>query len=223
MERRSKQQTLSLKNNGRKTAAGAAMIKKTAIFLATCAALALSAGAPRSSMPDTLSGGKYVSEGGYFKCLLPKDWRKVSPAGQTASEKKIYGVDVTGPSGADGIAPSISVKYYDKGNTLFKSSGEFVRIHSRPIAGLGLPGDKYSSVATIKIAGRTASKFERNKSDFTKPRQLKNKAIPVFERYIVMPAGEGFYVLSYYCVFSEAKAKLPAFEGVVRSFEPLVN
>jgi hypothetical protein len=199
------------------------MIKKIAVFLAAGAALALSAGVPRSVMPDTQSGEKYVSEGKYFKCVLPKDWQKVESMGQPASEKKVYGVDVTGPAGADGIAPSISVKYYAKGNTLFKSAEEFVRIHSKPIPGLGLAGDKYSSVTTMKIAGRTATKFERRKSDFAKPRQVENKKIAVFERYMVLPAREGFYVLNYYCVFSEAKALLPAFEGAVKSFEPLVK
>ena len=106
---------------------------------------------------------------------------------------------------------------------LFKSAEEFVKIHSRPIPGLGLAGDKYSSVTVTKIAGRAASRFERRKSDFARPRQVENKPVPVFERYIVLPAREGFYVLNYYCVFSEAKAKLPAFEGVVKSFEPLLK
>ena len=199
------------------------MIKKIAVFLVAGAALALSAGAPRSAMPDTQSEKKYVSEGSYFKCVLPKDWQQVDSMGQPASEKKVYGVDMTGSAGADGIAPSISVKYYAKGNTLFKSAEEFVRIHSKPIAGLGLAGDKYSTVTAIKIAGRTATRFERRKSDFARPRQVENKKVPVFERYIVLPAAEGFYVLSYYCVFSEAKARLPAFEGVVKSFEPMLK
>ena len=199
------------------------MIKKTAIFLAVGAALAITAAAQRSAMPVTSSGDKYVSEGKYFKCALPKDWQKTEDMGQPASEKKVYGVDVTGAAGPDGIAPSISVKYYGKGNTLFKSAEEFVKIHSKAIPGLGLPGDKYSSVTAMKIAGRAASKFERRKSDFARPRQVQNKPVSVFERYIVLPASEGFYVLNYYCVFSEAKAKLPAFDGVVKSFEPLLK
>ncbi len=199
------------------------MIKKIAIFMAAGAALALTAAAQRSAMPGTTSGENYVSEGKYFKCVLPKDWAKVDDMGQPASEKKVYGADLTGAAGADGIAPSISVKYYAKGNTLFKSAEEFIKIHSKAIPGLGLPGDKYSSVTAIKIGGRTASKFERRKSDFARPRQVQNKAVSVFERYIVLPASEGFYVLNYYCVFSEAKAKLPAFDMVVKSFEPLMK
>ena len=198
------------------------MMKKIAIFLAAGAALAITAAAQRSAMPAT-SGESYVSEGKYFKCVLPKDWQKTDDMGQPAAEKKVYGVDLTGTAGADGIAPSISVKYYAKGNTLFKSAEEFVKIHSKAIPGLGLPGDKYSSVTAMKIAGRTASKFERRKSDFARPRQVQNKPISVFERYIVLPASEGFYVLNYYCVFSEAKAKLPAFDGIVKSFEPLLK
>lgn len=143
--------------------------------------------------------------------------------GSSAAEKKIYGVDVTGPAGAEEVAPSISVKYYARGNTLFKSAEQFVRMNSRPIPGLGLAGDKYSSVTAIAISGRSGVKFERRSSDFAKPRQVENKKIPVFERYIVLPAREGFYVLDYYCVFSEAKARLPAFEGVVKSFVPMIK
>lgn len=198
-------------------------MNKIPVFLVAGAALVLSAGAPKSAVPGTRLGEKYVSEGNYFKCLLPKDWRKSGPVGQPASEKKVYGVDLTGAAGADGIAPSISVKYYARGNTLFRSAEEFVRIHAKPIAGLGLPGDNYGPVTSVKLAGRTATSFERRKSDFAGPRQIENKAIPVFERYIVLPAREGFYVLNYYSVFSEAKAGLPAFEDVVKSFEPLVK
>jgi len=199
------------------------MIKKIAVFTVFGAALALSAGAPRSVMPDKPSGEKYVSEGGYFKCVLPKGWPAVRSMGQPASAKKIYGVDLTGSAGTDGIAPSISVKYYAKGNTLFRSAGEFIKIHSKPIAGLGLEGDKYSSVTATTVSGRAAGRFERQKSDFAMPRRVENKKVPVFERYIVLPAKEGFFVLSYYSVFSEAKAGLPVFEGEVKSFEPLVK
>jgi hypothetical protein len=143
--------------------------------------------------------------------------------GQQAPEEKVYGTDIVGPAGAEGIAPSISVKYYARRNTLFRSAEEFVRIHSRPIVGLGASGDKYGPVTAIKLAGRAASRFERRKSAFTRPRQVKNKKIPVFESYIVLPAKDGFFVLNYYSALSEAKANLPAFEGVTSSFEPLVK
>lgn len=199
------------------------MIMKTAVFLAAGAALSLSAGGPESVLPGARPGEKYLSEGNYFKCVLPKDWRKAGSMGQPASEKKVYGVDIVGPAGADGISPSISVKYYAKGNALFKSAAEFIRIHSRPIPGLGLPGDKYGPITAIKLAGRSASAFERNKSGFAGPRQVENKEIPVFERYLVLPVREGFYALSYYSAASEAEAGLPVFEGVVKSFEPLVK
>lgn len=199
------------------------MIKKTAVFLAVCAALAINAGAQGVAAPGAEPGNKYVSDGSYFRCFLPQGWRQAGSMGSAAAEKKVYGVDVVGPAGADGIAPSISVKYYARGNTLFKSAEEFVRIHSKPVAGLGLAGDKYGLVTGMKLAGRTATTFERRKSDFARPRQVENKAIPVFERYIVLPAKGGFYVLNYYSVFSEAKAGFPAFEGVIRSFEPMVK
>jgi len=199
------------------------MIKKTAIILTACAALAAGAYAQRSAMSDTRSAEKFVSEGKYFKCLLPKGWQKMDAMGQSAAEKKVYGVDVIGPAGEEGIAPAISVKYYGKGNTEFKSAEEFVRIHSKQIPGLGLPGEKYSSVTATQLAGRTATRFERKKQQFAKPRQVENKPITVFERYIVLQAKEGFYVLNYYCVFASAKANLPAFDTVVSSFEPLLK
>ncbi|HAH32009.1 MAG TPA: hypothetical protein DCL44_06820 [Elusimicrobia bacterium] len=199
------------------------MIKKIGICLAAGVALSLSVHAQRSAMPNTRSGEKYVAEGKYFKCVLPAGWQKLDIMGQPPQEGKVYGVDVVGRTGTEGIAPSISVKYYARHNKLFKSAEEFLRIHSKPIVGLGLAGDKYSSVTAIRLAGRPASKFERRKSTFARPRQVKNKPIPVFERYIVLPARDGFFVLNYYCAFSEAKANLPSFEGVVNSFEPLIK
>lgn len=199
------------------------MRKTIAVFLAAGAALALSAGAGAGAAGDTRPGGKYVSEGNYFRCVLPEDWRRAGPFGQPASEKKVYGVEVTGAAGPDGLPPSISVKYYAKGNTLFRSPKEFIRIHSRPAAGLGLAGDTYSSTAAATLAGRAATAFERRRSAFAGPRQVEDKAIPVFERFILLPAGEGFYVLKYHSVLSEAKAGLPAFEAVAGSFEPLIR
>jgi hypothetical protein len=195
------------------------MINK--LILTAGVGLVLSVGAPGGVMPAPPLWEKYVSEGNYFKCTLPKDWRKVASLGQSSSEKKIYGVDVIGPAAAVGISPSISVKYYARGNTLFRSSDEFIKIHTRPIPGLGLDGDKYGPVTAITIAGRAAVKFERRKSDFAGPRRAENTKIPIYERYIVLQVKEGFYVLNYYCVFSEAKALSPAFYGVTNSFEPL--
>lgn len=200
------------------------MIGKTVLALAIGAvALAAGAYAQRSAMPDGRPAEKFVSEGKYFKCVLPAGWRRLESAGQPASVKKVYGIDVVGPSGSEGPAPSISVKYYARGNTLFKSAAEFVRIHSRPVPGLGLAGEKYSSVASVRLAGRAASRFERKKQVFSGPRRVKNTPVAAFERYLVLPAGEGFYVLNYYSAFSSAKENLPAFDSVVASFEPLLK
>ncbi len=161
-------------------------------------------------------------EHSFFQCSIPAGWSASPAQGQAEKEKKIYGIDLVGPAGKKGLTPSISVKYYAKGNDLFRTPKDYINIHSRPIKGLALKGDRYDKVSRIKVAGRAASVFDRKKTDFTGG-MLDDSAVEVYERFIVVPAKGGFYALSYYSSFQEAKEHLPLFEAVLASFKPLAK
>jgi len=199
-------------------------MKNAAIILLACIALIEGALAQSRVMPDKRAAQVFISEGKYFQCALPEGWTKIDATmGQSSEESRIYGVDIIGPLGDEEIAPSISVKYFAKGNKLYRSAEEFIRMHSEPIPGLSIRGDEYGAVTDLQIAGRIATTFERKKHTFKRPRQVVNTPIPVYEHYIVLRAGEGFYVLNLYSVFPSAKTNRLFFDSVVASFEPLIN
>lgn len=195
-----------------------------AIILVACVALAGGAFAQSRAVPDKRTAQVLVSEGKFFEFAIPDGWGTIETTmGRSSEDKGIYGVDMIGPEEEGGIAPSISVKYFAKGNALFRSAELYLRIHSEPIPGLGIDGDEYGAVTDFQIAGRIAKSFDRKKHTFIGPKRIKMTPIPVYERYIVLPAGENFYVLHYYSVYSSAKTNLPAFDSVVASFEPLIK
>lgn len=177
---------------------------------------------------------EYISEGNYFRCILPSDWQKMENYfGLSQDEKKVYGIDIFGPGIKDGPRASISAKYYAKGNLLHKTADQFIRLHSQPALGFVLEGNEYGPVTETVVAGRKAKTFERQVFEFIDhvydPKSgrfytpIDPKKIPVIEKFIVIPAKEGFYVLRYYAPSEIAEANIKAFEQVVNSFKPNVE
>ena len=177
---------------------------------------------------------EYVSEGNYFRCIIPEGWGKREyDFGLSQKEKKVYGIDMLGPGIADGLKARISVHYYAEGNILHKTADEFIKTHSKPVLGTPLPGSKYSKVTNTMVARRNAKKFERQTFEFIDhiydPKTgiyytpIDPKKIPVIEKFIVIPAREGFYILRYYAPSEISEANFKAFEQVVNSFKPNVE
>ncbi|OGR40769.1 MAG: hypothetical protein A2X35_09735 [Elusimicrobia bacterium GWA2_61_42] len=183
------------------------MIKLTLMSLFFCALSASAAGAP------------YTCEGGYFSIAIPAGWTQTPPGGQPASAKKIYGVDLLAAAQGKSPAPSITVKFFAKGNTLFKTPDIYVQLNSRPI-GDAAEGERYSDVTAARVAGKKAHSFERKYFEFSKPRTVPAEKTAMFERHLVVPAGGGFYLLMFSVPFNNAKALLPQFDAVVKSFRP---
>jgi hypothetical protein len=195
-------------------------MKRTATIFLTALAVLLCGG---YAMSQSKAGGKYVSEGKYFECAIPGGWTRQETAGQSASEKKAYGFEASGPRSPDGIALSVSVYYYGLGNTLYRSAEEFLRLKSKPVAGLQVEGEKYSAVKNVTVAGRAARQFDRTSVEFVPPNLAHSKKIAVFERYAVITARQGFFVLSYYAPMDAAKANIKHYEALLASFKPLVK
>jgi hypothetical protein len=166
----------------------------------------------------------YVSEGGYFKVALPSAWGKSDESfGLSAEEKKVYGVDVLGPSSNDGIAAMIAVHYYAPGNLLYETMEGFINIHAQPALGVNLDGREYGRVRVEMVAGRSAKVFERKVYEYIPPDAFKPKKIAVYERFVVMPANKGFYVVRYSAPEDIAEKYKPVFKKVISSFEPLIK
>jgi hypothetical protein len=167
---------------------------------------------------------EYLSEGSYFKVILPSGWSKTEEGfGLSAEEKKVYGIDVLGPSSKDGIVSKISVHYYAPGNLLHKTMETFITIHARPVLGVNLDGREYGQVKDDRVAGRPAKVFERRVYEYIPPDAFKPKKIAVYERFVVMPSNKGFYVLRYSAPEDIAEKYQSVFEKGISSFEPLIQ
>lgn len=163
-------------------------------------------------------------EKGYFSMKIPVGWNKYDTVfGLSQEEKKVYGVDFIAPSGQDGLTPRISVHYYAPGNLVHKSADKFIKLHALPVLGVAEEGEKYGPVEDGFVDKRRAKIFERNLFEFVPPGTINPKKIPIYEKFAVVPAKDGFYVLRLYSPGENSKTNLKAYESVLTSFKPLVN
>lgn len=161
----------------------------------------------------------FVSDGNYFKCGIPDDWKRTDRP-EDQSRKKIFGVELSGGSDK-GSAVTIGARYFAAGNTLYKKAEDFTRVFSKADPLLPRPGGKYGPVTPLKAGGLEGGQFEREFTEFIPLYSPNPTKVQVKEKYIVIPAGEGFYVLSFHAPLTLYRKRLPVFEKVLQSFTPL--
>ncbi len=160
----------------------------------------------------------------YFSVDIPAGWEKVETMfGLSQEEKKVYGANFLAAADKDGLAPMISVHYYAPGNIVHRTAEKFIKLHAESVFGVALNGEKYGPVKEGLVCKRRAKIFERNTFEFVPPESIKQKKIPVYEKFAVVPAKEGFYVLSLYSPGEDPKANLKAYGSALASFKPLVD
>jgi hypothetical protein len=180
--------------------------------------------------PDAFE--EYISDGNYFKCLLPKGWSRSEAPDYSRDASKVYGIEVYQGGAKRRIA--ISVKYYAAENKLHKSAEKFIGIHSRPLfGGPEMEGEKYGPVKEILIKGGKAKIFERERYEFedhvynpVSGRYYEPISPPKFsmvERFVVLPAKEGFYELRFKAPPDTVKSHEGIFQSVLDSFDPLIK
>jgi hypothetical protein len=175
---------------------------------------------------------EYISDGNYFKCLLPEGWSRYEAPDYSREASKVYGIEVY--QGSSEHRVGVSVKYYAGDNKLHKSAEKFIGIHSRPVfGGPEKEGEKYGPVKEILMQGVKAKTFERVRYEFEDHiynpvskryyEPMNPRKFPIDERYIVIPAKEGFYVLRYTASPDTVKRFEGVFQTVLNSFEPLIK
>ena len=164
------------------------------------------------------------TETGYFTVSLPAGWAKTEPAlGLSKEEKKVFGAEFRKPADADGLSPKIAVFYYAPGNLLHKTPEKYIRVHSQPALGAAADGRQYGPVKAGAVGKYYAKIFERKTFEYVPPEGIKQKKVPVYEKFSVVPVKNGFYVLSYYSPMDSAKAGLADYEDALASFKLLVR
>lgn len=156
----------------------------------------------------------------YFKCDVPKAWElKRDEAAEAKSG--IYEIELLGPRAED--APvMIFAAYYAKDNKDFKDYRDFLERNARDAIGrTDTPTRKYSPVKEGTLNKKKAFSFERDVKEFLHPNGDSDAFVMVREKFFVLPAGEGFYVLHYYAPKSVYSRHLAVFNKVAASFKGL--
>jgi len=172
-----------------------------------------------------------------FTCEIPAGWSKEERlSGLSPDEKKVYGVILHGP-GYGAVPIKIYVHYYAAGNLLYRSPEHYIKVFSLPSLGIALEGDHYGPVTDETDLARAAKTFERLKNEYLanpvpglpddedgkvyERGEMMAVPFPIRERFVVVPAEEGFYALRYSAPAEHFMDFLGVFTRVKQSFQPL--
>lgn len=191
---------------------------------------------PAIAMPGP---NKPPSTADFFRYQIPPGWTVMSdhPFGLSADEKKVFAVSLQGPWRGE-MPARISATYYAAGNLLHKSLEHYLRIFAPTSPGAG----PETGIRPVTVSGKAAMRFERERKEFmpmhprigpddSPPRddprvyerrgELMARAVPVRERFVVIPGKAGFHALRYSAEAKDYQEFLPDFEKLAATFEIL--
>lgn len=156
----------------------------------------------------------FVPAGKHFSVQVPSDWQKDESL--FLNEYGEYGVTLRAP-GREGLEyVLIKIACFAERH---RTPEKFVFEKLNP--GFLRQNREVSPVNEITVAGLKAKTFE-----IRAPRLpiagIGDKAVDALERYVVVPAEAGFFILSFNTPVQVEKKYRPTFEKVVDSFRPLI-
>jgi hypothetical protein len=157
---------------------------------------------------------------GNFTCRLPAGWTH-SRSPRPARAEKVFGLEASAFGTPEGPAVRVTVDYFAADNAVHKDADAYIAAHSRKNRAFRLPGEKYGPVSGVELGGRRGRAFERETFSFWPPDHPQARKTPMRERFVVLPAKEGFYALSYSAPASLYEKHRADFEAVLGSFKPL--
>jgi len=181
---------------------------------------------------------RYVCEGGYFSAQVPKGWERTEQGHPYGDLTKVYGVRLRDPEDRDSAAATISLLYYS-GEKFFTDQRQYInaRLNSMiredhdekkemvPVEVAGVKGVTFS-IKTFELVSRPSERHMPPKPDdgsriyeIVPP----SKKVTMTERFIVLPAGKGFFVLHVRAPEDTAGEYRKIFDDVTGSFQPQVK
>jgi len=175
---------------------------------------------------------KFESPAGKFSVLVPAHWtpRRSFPY---QIDDTVNGVFLEGPISGDGAAVKIAILYY-AGTGRIKGANHYIRmVRANPTR---LDGTFDTDLSDINVAQRkgktfTFTRFELiaiPKNPFETEPELEpglmvrrappSRQVTMVDRYIVVPAGKGFYSLRYEAPEDMYEGYSSVFDAVVKSF-----
>ena len=161
---------------------------------------------------------KYSMDNNYFSCSIPSSWA-LSRDKDEDEKYSIYEIQLEAPQTEKGSA-AIKIAYYAKDSTDFSGFQDFIDSNSRNAFGETKSArETYEPVKKVKLAGRQAFELSREMMQYLHPESKSDESVQLKEKFYVLPAKEGFYVLSVSAEKTAYLANLPVFEKVAKSFK----
>ncbi len=158
---------------------------------------------------------KYVCDGAYFTAMVPSDWEKEDEITIGRQEKQ-YGVDLYAPGKPP--AAVISLIYFGPDHARFKTAEKYIATQRETRD--RIKGEKSGKVSSTVVNNRYAKTFDKLSYEMVPPYSPKAVKVEMLERFVVIPAKQGFYSLSFKAPKGEARRYLAAFEKILKTFKP---
>ncbi len=160
---------------------------------------------------------KFTCDGNFFTAMIPSDWEKAEEIILGRQEKR-YGVDLTAPETAEGAFTTISLIYFGPDHVLFKTYEKYIAKN------IEMPrkkkGEETTGPRELIFNGRKAITFETQQYDSFPPGAANPASVLIYQKQIVIPAKEGFFVMILESPKTVAKAYLDIFDKIGASFRP---
>ncbi len=170
----------------------------------------------------------YEMDDGLFSCYIPTSWKlERDKAGDEAAG--IFEIKLTKPDKAkpeDGESyffpdPLIYVGYYSKNNNENKTYESFVKDYEIMMEKRkGSEKSHFTAPKKIEVNGSEATEIEYEVYQAVPRGPLFTTEYWLKDKFIIVNAKEGFYVIAFKCPKDFYDTYLPAFEEVSRTFKP---
>jgi len=182
--------------------------------------------------PEVNRVGKYTSTDQSFTCEIPEGWGRAEAGHPYGDLTPIFGVRLTGPMGQERVAITISVLHYS-GEGLFHTPDDFIRRQLNSM--VRTDHDQETPIITTTVAGRPARAFQIKTFKLVflpnpeRPPMREgvmyewvppHNQVGLMERYLVLPASKGYFVLGYSAPEQMFEEHRELFERTVGSFQP---
>ncbi|MCX5785360.1 MAG: hypothetical protein NTX59_06695 [Elusimicrobia bacterium] len=160
---------------------------------------------------------KFICDGNFFTAMIPSGWDKQEEILLGRQEKQ-YGVDLTDTETKNSAFPSISLIYFGPDHLRFKTPEEYIGVSLQ--ARKKIKGETTTTPKDSNLNDRKVKCFEKLRYISVPPGAAVPTMVLMYEKYIIMPAKKGFFVLSLQAPKDAANTYLKIFSKVVASFKP---
>ncbi|HBB67550.1 MAG: hypothetical protein A2X28_00760 [Elusimicrobia bacterium GWA2_56_46] len=155
-----------------------------------------------------------------FACETPSGW-EIKRDREKEKKTKILKLELVGPR--EGNAPVlIYAAFYGTGNASFSDHADFIERNSKNILGeTQSDTEKFSPVKETSLAGKKTFEFDSEIKEYLNPESKSAESVVIKEKFYVIPAKDGFFVLHYYAPAPAYNKYLPVFKKLTATFKIL--